>query len=63
MSGARTGMAGENIAAGTKTGTQTFHLWQSSPGHNANLLQPKADIAGLPSPITSRPATRRTGPW
>ena len=47
MSGARTGMAGENIAAGTKTWTQTFHLWQSSPGHNANLLQPKADIVGV----------------
>ena len=47
MSGARTGMAGENIAAGTKTWEQTFHLWQTSPGHNANLLQSKADIVGV----------------
>jgi uncharacterized protein YkwD len=47
MSGARTGMAGENIAAGTKTWAQTFHLWQTSPGHNANLLQSKADIVGV----------------
>jgi uncharacterized protein YkwD len=47
MSGVRTGRAGENIAAGTKTWTQTFHLWQTSPAHNANLLQSKADIIGV----------------
>ena len=47
MSGARTGMAAENIAAGTKTWAETFHMWQSSPGHNANLLQSKADIVGV----------------
>ncbi len=46
-SGVRTGMAVENIAAGTKTWTQTFHLWQNSPGHNANLLLSKADIVGV----------------
>jgi hypothetical protein len=22
-------------------------MWQTSPGHNANLLQPKADIVGI----------------
>jgi uncharacterized protein YkwD len=47
MSGARIGMAAENIAAGTKTWAETFHMWQSSPGHNANLLQSKADIVGV----------------
>ena len=47
MSGARTGLAGENIAAGSKTWEQTFHMWQASPGHNANLLQSKADIVGV----------------
>jgi hypothetical protein len=47
MSGARTGMAGENIAAGTKTWAETLRLWQASPGHNANLLQSKADIVGV----------------
>ena len=47
MSGASTGMAGENIAAGTKTWAQTLHLWQTSAGHNANLLQSKADILGV----------------
>jgi uncharacterized protein YkwD len=47
MSGARTGMAAENIAAGTKTWEETFHKWQTSPGHNANLLQSKADIVGF----------------
>lgn len=47
MSGARTGMAAENIAAGTSTSAETFRTWQKSPGHNANLLQSKADIVGV----------------
>ena len=47
MSGARTGMAAENIAAGTSTSAETFRMWQKSPGHNANLLQSKADIVGV----------------
>jgi uncharacterized protein YkwD len=47
MSGARTGMAAENIAAGTGTWAETFRMWQKSPGHNANLLQSKADIVGV----------------
>jgi len=32
---------------GTKTWAETFHMWQTSPGHNANLLQSKADIVGV----------------
>ena len=47
ISGAGTDMAAENIAAGTGTWAQTFHMWQTSPGHNANLLQSKADIVGV----------------
>jgi len=47
MSGVRAGMAAENIAAGTKTWAETFRMWQESPGHNANLLQSKADSIGL----------------
>ena len=47
MSGVHTGMAAENIAAGTKTWAETFHVWQNSPGHNSNLLQPKADSVGV----------------
>ena len=47
MSGARTGMAAENIAAGTSTWAETFRVWKTSPGHNANLLQSKADIVGV----------------
>jgi hypothetical protein len=39
--------AAENIAAGTKTWAETFHMWQTSPGHNANLLRSKADIVGV----------------
>src|SRR5436190_20619244 len=39
ISGVRTGLAAENIAAGTKTWAETFRVWQTSPGHNANLLQ------------------------
>ena len=47
VSGAHLGMAGENIAAGTKTWAETFHVWQTSPGHNANLLQVPADSIGV----------------
>jgi hypothetical protein len=47
ISGVHTGMAAENIAAGTKTWAETFHMWQNSPGHNANLLQARADSVGV----------------
>jgi hypothetical protein len=47
MSGVRAGMAAENIAAGSKTWSETFRMWQASPGHNANLLQSKADSVGV----------------
>jgi Cysteine-rich secretory protein family len=47
VSGVRMGMASENIAAGTKTWAETFRMWQASPGHNANLLQARADSVGV----------------
>lgn len=47
ISGAQTGMAAENIAAGTKTWAETFHAWQNSQGHNANLLMSRADSVGV----------------
>ena len=47
LSGAHTGMAGENIAAGTKTWAETLRSWQNSSGHNANLLQARADSVGV----------------
>ena len=47
VSSAHLGMAAENIAAGTKTWAETFRMWQNSPGHNANLLQPQADNVGV----------------
>jgi uncharacterized protein YkwD len=47
VAGAHTGMAAENIAAGTKNWAETFRMWQSSPGHNANLLQAHADSVGV----------------
>jgi hypothetical protein len=47
MSGVRTGMAAENIAAGSKSWAETFRMWQTSPGHNANLLQSRADSVGV----------------
>jgi uncharacterized protein YkwD len=47
MSGVDAGMAAENIAAGTNTWAETFHMWQRSPGHNANLLQSSADSIGV----------------
>src|SRR3954449_13296018 len=42
MSGVSTGVAAENIAAGTHSWAETFRVWQNSPGHNANLLQARA---------------------
>jgi uncharacterized protein YkwD len=39
--------AAENIAAGTKTWSETFRVWQKSPGHNANLLKARADSVGF----------------
>ncbi len=39
--------AAENIAAGTKTWTDTLRIWKESPGHNRNLLRPDADIVGV----------------
>jgi hypothetical protein len=47
IAGVRTGMAAENIAAGTSTWADTFRMWQLSPGHNANLLLAKADSVGV----------------
>ena len=47
ISGVHAGMAAENIAAGTKTWDETFRMWQNSPGHNANLLQSRADSVGF----------------
>ncbi|MCC6779296.1 MAG: CAP domain-containing protein [Hyphomicrobiales bacterium] len=47
ISGVRTSMAAENIAAGTKTWADTFRAWQTSAGHNANLLQSRADSVGV----------------
>src|SRR5262249_16388404 len=47
VSTARTSQAAENIAAGTKTWAETFRMWQNSPGHNANLLQARADSVGV----------------
>ncbi len=48
ISGAHaTGVAAENIAAGTKTWEETLRMWEHSPGHNANLLQSRADTVGV----------------
>ena len=47
IAGARTVPAAENIAVGAKTWAETFRMWQRSPGHNANLLQARADSVGV----------------
>jgi hypothetical protein len=47
IAGARTGAAAENIAVGSKSWAETFRMWQKSPGHNANLLQSRADSVGV----------------
>jgi hypothetical protein len=47
IAGAHSGIAAENIAAGTKTWTDTFRVWRHSSGHNANLLLANADSVGV----------------
>ena len=56
-------MAAENIAAGTKTWAETFRMWQTSPGHNANLLQSKADIVGVAVVRNEQTRYKTYGPW
>jgi len=41
------GAAGENLAEGTKTWAETIQRWESSGGHNANLLLPGATHIGV----------------
>ena len=41
------GRAGENIAQGTKTWAETIQLWETSAGHNANLLLADATHIGV----------------
>ncbi|SRR5579871_4745569 len=47
ISGASLAAGAENIAAGSKTWSDTLRMWKESPGHNKNLLTPGADIVGL----------------
>jgi uncharacterized protein YkwD len=47
ISGANLVTGAENIAAGTKTWSDTLRMWRESPGHNKNLLTPGADIVGV----------------
>jgi len=47
ISGVGSGVAAENIAAGTHSWAETFRMWQNSPGHNANLLQSRAARVGF----------------
>jgi uncharacterized protein YkwD len=41
------GVAGENLAEGTKTWAETIQRWETSPGHNGNLLLPDATHVGV----------------
>jgi uncharacterized protein YkwD len=41
------GAAGENLAQGTKSWAETIQRWETSPGHNANLLLPDATHVGV----------------
>ena len=38
---------GENLAAGTADPQEALQLWQNSPAHNANLLNPHYVVVGL----------------
>jgi uncharacterized protein YkwD len=41
------GAAGENLAQDTKTWAETIQRWETSPGHNGNLLLPDATHIGI----------------
>jgi uncharacterized protein YkwD len=41
------GHAAENLSAGSRTVDQVIARWESSPGHNENLLPPQARRIGL----------------
>jgi uncharacterized protein YkwD len=43
----RVGAAGENLAEGTKTWAETIQRWETSAGHNGNLLLPDATHVGV----------------
>jgi uncharacterized protein YkwD len=47
IAGVPVGTAGENIAEGIKTWAETIQRWESSAGHNANLLLPDATHVGV----------------
>jgi uncharacterized protein YkwD len=47
IAGAHANLGAENIAAGTKSWAETFRLWKTSAGHNANLLLPGATSVGV----------------
>jgi hypothetical protein len=47
IAGASLAAGAENIAAGTRTWSDTLRIWKDSPGHNKNLLTPGADIVGV----------------
>lgn len=38
---------GENLAAGYPEGAATLAMWESSPPHNANLLNPAFSVVGI----------------
>jgi len=40
-------LAGENIAAGQRTPTETMDGWMNSPGHKANILRPEFTHIGV----------------
>ena len=38
---------GENVLAGRKSASGALALWKTSPGHNANMLNPKWKTIGV----------------
>jgi uncharacterized protein YkwD len=49
--------AAENLAMGTRTFGDTFAIWKSSSGHNANLLKPNVTRIGLAASASRHGAT------
>ena len=63
ISGAHTGRAAENIAAGTKTWTETFRACRPRRATMPTFCNRRPTASGSPSPVTIRHNTRRSGRW
>lgn len=54
-------MAGENVAMGGRTAERTVQMWMNSPGHRANILNPRYTQLGVGWAANGSYATQQFG--